>query len=274
MLVLRRLFRFYINASIHVALAVVALYLVNVASLNILVNYDLVCFLFLATIVCYNFVKYGVEAEKYLIVSKPSHRPIQVFSFLAFGACLYCFFKLSMQLWLVIAFLTLISGLYAIPLLPSSRNLRSLGGLKIFLVAAVWVGFTLVLPAVEHQLGFSKQLWLLGFQNFVLVLILILPFEVRDLQYDTPDLKTLPQRFGIGKTKLIGYCLMLVYFLMTYLQDRVTLMVVLQQSLLCILLFFALYFTKKRQHRYFSSFWVEGIPIAWALSIKLLKWVL
>ncbi len=271
MLGLKQLFRFYINASIHVALAVVSLYMLGTQNLNIVFNKNVVGFLFFATIVCYNFVKYGVEADKYLIVAKPAHRPIQFFSFLAFGFCLYFFFQLPMKLWLVIAVLTVVSGLYAIPFLPSSRNLRSLGGLKIFLVAAVWVGFTVVLPAVEHQLGLSKQVLLLGVQHFVLVLVLIIPFEIRDLQYDAHDLKTLPQRFGIGKTKIIGHCLVLVYFIVACLRDTATGAMVLKESLLCILLVLVLYRTKKKQPLYFSSFWVEGIPIFWALSMMLVN---
>jgi len=269
MLVLRRVFRFYIHASIHVALAVVSLYWVTALSLNIPVNTHLAGFVFLATMVCYNFVKYGVEADKYIKVAKPAHRPIQGVSFVAFGASLYFFVQLPVQLWWVILLLTVISALYAVPFLPNSKNLRSLGGLKIFLVAAVWVGFTLVLPAVEHQLGCSQQVWVLGIQNFILVLLLILPFEIRDLPYDGPDLKTIPQRFGIARTKRIGYGLVVVHFLMTYLRDVHT-AVVLQESLLCVLLGLALYYTQRRQTPYFSSFWVEGIPIVWALSVCLL----
>ena len=253
------------------AFAVVSLYIVSVQNLNIAFNGNIAGFLFFATIVCYNFVKYGVEAKKYFIVSKPSHRPIQVFSFVAFGVCLYFFFLLPMRLWFVIAVLTLISGFYAIPLLPSSRNLRSLGGFKIFLVAVVWVGFTVVLPTIEQQLGFSSRSLLLGFQNFILVIILILPFEIRDLQYDTPDLKTLPQRFGIAKTKMVGYWLIPVHFLITLLQDGRALEMMFSEFLLCLFLVFMLYCTKKQQRPYFSSFWVEGIPILWALLIKLLE---
>ncbi|MEO0572239.1 MAG: hypothetical protein AAF039_11085 [Bacteroidota bacterium] len=273
MLVLKQLFQFYVNASIHVALAVVALYLVNVESLNILNNNDLMGFLFFETIVCYNFVKYGVEAEKYVIVSKPSHRPIQVFSFLAFGACLYFFFRLPMQLWFVIALLTVVSALYAIPFLPSSRNLRSLGGLKIFLVGAVWVGFTVVLPAVEHQLGFSKQLLLLSLQIFVLVIVLILPFEIRDLKYDKLALKTLPQRWGISRTKQFGYALAFIFLLLGIFMADGQLNRISFYCLTTLLLILMLLRTKKIQSRYYASFWVEGIPIICVLSIKLMDMV-
>lgn len=271
MLVLKQLFQFYINASIHVALAVVCLYVLNTQILNILVNKNVIGFLFFATIVCYNFVKYGVEAEKYLIVAKPSHRPIQVFSFFAFAFCVYFFFQLPKRLWMVIAVLTVISALYAIPFLPKSKNLRSLGGLKIFLVAVVWVGFTVVLPAVEHQLGFSKEVVLLGFQNFVFVLILILPFEIRDLKYDRAELKTFPQRWGIAQTKQLGYVLVLVFFLVGVVMVKGQWSGIVFCCLGALLLVYVLFRTKQTQSTYFASFWVEGIPIFLILLMKLLK---
>ena len=218
-------------------------------------------FLFFATIVCYNFVKYGVEAEKYLIVAKPSHRRIQIFSFFAFGICLYFFFLLPAELWIVIGILTVISAFYAIPFLPSSRNLRSLGGLKIFLVALVWVGFTVVLPAVEHQIEFSKQVLLTGIQNFILVLLLILPFEIRDLKYDQPELKTLPQRFGVTRSKYIGYVLSLCYLGLGLLHESGNAKSVVYSLIAFGLLIIYLYFTKENQSKYYASFWVEGIPI-------------
>ena len=225
-------------------------------------------FIFFATIVCYNFVKYGVEAKKYLMVSKPSHRPIQLFSFLAFAACIHFFLQLPHLLWWAIGVLTIISLLYAVPLLPSSRNLRSLGGLKIVVVAAVWVGFVVMLPALDNQLGLSRQVALLSLQNFILVLILILPFEIRDLPYDTPQLRTIPQRFGFKRTKMIGFCLILAYLFIGCLRTCFSLSLVLPDLFLSLVLLLMLERTKQQQSTYFASFWVEGIPILWCLFVR------
>ena len=274
MLVLKQLFTFYINASIHVALAVVSLYLVNVHFLNILSNTNFIGFLFFGTIVCYNFVKYGVEAEKYVIVTQPSHKPIQVFSFFSFLGALYFLFHLSLQLWVVIVLLTLLSALYGIPFLPGSKNLRSLGGLKVFLVALVWVGFTLVCPVVEHQLSPSVHLFLLGMQTFILVLVLLLPFEMRDLKYDSPLLKTLPQQWGIVSTKKFGYLLIITYFVLGLIIIQGALLRSVFYGLVSLILFLFLWQTKKEHSAYFSSFWVESIPIMMLLGYTLLFEVL
>ena len=203
----KKIFDFYLDASIHVALSVVCLYLFCASYLNIPINASYAIFLGSSTIVCYNFMKYGVEAEKYLIVKNTYQLYIQIFSFLMFGLGCNFFLRLPQLLYAPILFLTVLSGLYGIPFLPSAKNLRSLGGLKIFLVALVWVGFSVWVPAIENSIEFDRHLALLMTQFFILVLILFVPFEIRDLRYDSADLKTLPQRFGVRKTKIIGYAL-------------------------------------------------------------------
>ena len=254
------------------ALAVVALYLVSVEGLNMLVNGNLVGFLFFGTIVCYNFVKYGVEADKYLIVAKPSHRSIQIFSFLAFGASLFFLLRLDRSLWGYIMALTVLSTLYAVPFLPKSKNLRSLGGLKIFLVALVWTGFTLLFPILDAGLALGADVLIQLLQRFVLVLVLILPFEIRDLQYDPPELKTLPQLLGVSNTKKLGYALVGLYVLLEFsLGARVVLII--YTGMTAIMLLMAVYSAGKQQLPYFASFWVEAIPIFMFLLIKGLGWI-
>ncbi len=61
---LKQTFNFYLDASIHVALAVTSLYFVTLKIIESSTNWYLAGFLFLGTIVCYNFIKFGVEAEK------------------------------------------------------------------------------------------------------------------------------------------------------------------------------------------------------------------
>ncbi|MEN1784724.1 MAG: hypothetical protein AAGF77_06235 [Bacteroidota bacterium] len=261
MLFIKRLFRFYVNASVHVAFSVAALYGLSVQRLNIIGNKSFLGFLILATIVCYNFVKYGVEAKKYWIVAKPAHRPIQWFSGVAFVGSAVLLWDLEARLWGYIILLTILSGLYAVPLLPNSRNLRSLGGLKIFLIALIWTGFTVWLPVVDGQLAVNDTIVLLCCQQFILVLTLLLPFEIRDLKYDAPELRTLPQRFGIAKTKRVGYLLVLGYLVLGSLGPYTYWLHLFADGLMAVLMFVGLYYTKEVQTRYYASFWIEGIPI-------------
>ena len=260
---LKSIFDFYLDASIHVALAVIALAGVTFYLLDASFDPALLGFIFFGVIVCYNFVKYGVEAYKYLIVSNAYHKIIQIFSFLAFGFALYFLVQLDREIWWVIAVMTLLSALYAVPMLPSAKNLRSLGGFKIYIVALVWVGFTVVMPAMDADVPLGWDIWILCLQRFIFVVVLILPFEIRDLQWDDASLRTLPQVFGIQKTKQIGIVLTILLFFLTFLRDGVQQVEIFLRFILCGILVFALLSKKKLGSPYFESFWVEGIPILW-----------
>ena len=47
----------------------------------------------------------------------------------------------------------------------------------------------------------------------------MLPFEIRDMQYDSLKLSTIPQRIGVMKTKIIGV-FMLLFFLLEFFKDE------------------------------------------------------
>ena len=263
-----RLFKFYLDASVHVAFAVCALYFVSIELLKVQTNWSLAGFLFFGTIVCYNFIKFGVEAEKYLIVEKPYHKLIQALSFISFGFAAFFFFKLPLNLWWVISGLMGVSVLYAIPLLPKAKNLRSFAGLKTFLVAFVWMGCTVLLVVVENNINFSWDIGVLMFQRFLLVLILLLPFEIRDMKFDKPELKTLPQRIGIAKTKIVGYLFVGFYIALEFLKDSTSSRTIAIELILSGLLWYVLYKTKENQKKYFYSFWVESIPFIYFLLLQ------
>jgi len=261
MKLLKQLFDFYLDASIHVALAVVSLYLISLKILEVSTNQILVGFLFFSTIVCYNFIKYGVEAKKYLIVSNPYHRLIQVLSFLSFLLALYFFLKLDSTIWIATLVLVILSGLYAIPLLPQTKNLRNLGGLKIYLVALVWMGCTVVLTVVDTKLKFTFDVFILMLQRILLVLVLLIPFEIRDLLYDEVNLRTLPQRIGVPNTKIAGCFLVIFYLSLLLFKKEWKIVEVISKLLFGAILLATIKLTKEKQPKYFASFWVEALPM-------------
>lgn len=268
----QRVFNFYLDASIHVALAVFALVKVTAEILNISVDMHFSWFLFYATIVCYNFIKYGVEAEKYILVANQYHKSIQFFSFAALVPTIYHAYFLNFKTWLGIGVLLLLVGLYALPVLPNTRNLRSWGVLKIFIVALVWSGMTVVVPLLSvKQFIFSWDVFIEAVQRFALVLILLVPFEVRDLAYDNQNLKTLPQRFGVSNTKFFGVFIAILFFVLTFFKDNISQKELMAKGILFLTLGSLIFITKRNQSKYFSSFWVEGIPMLWWILVLLMN---
>jgi hypothetical protein len=268
---LRQLFNFYIKASIHVAFAVVAFAFITSQLLNINLESHLVLFLLFGTIPAYNFIKYGAAAKKYLYLKNTYQKRIQLFSFLCAALGLYFSAKLSWETWKGICLLGILVMLYAIPLIPDKRNLRNLGILKIIMVSLVWTGTTVLLPVLEGGLTFSHDLLVLFLQRFILILVLMIPFEIRDLQTDPGALHTIPQRIGVRKTRLLGLLLSFVFFLLGFVKNSLDSWEVTMNSLTTVSLVILMIFTPKRQTTYFASFWVESFPIFWAGILVILR---
>jgi len=268
----KQLFDFYLNASVHVALSVYCLLRITAILNDIELNSHLTFFLFFGTISCYSFIKYGVEAEKYILVSNSYHRSIQVFSILCLIVSAYHGIYLQADSWIILVILILLTGLYAIPVLPQVKNLRNLGWLKIVMVALVWAGVTVVLPITEigQDLNWDNLVSLV--QRILLVLVLLIPFEIRDMAYDKPELNTIPQRIGVTKTKVFGAFLVLVYFFLTFLKDEITPLELISKGLIFLALGVMIYVTKRNQSKYYASFWVEAIPVFWLCVVLVLNY--
>lgn len=271
MLKLKRFFDFYLDASIHVGFAVGSLVWISCLLLNIMVSNALLLFTFFGTIVCYNFIKYGVEAKKYLIVSKSYHRKIQLFSFFSFLLALFFLSQLGTEVWAAVFGLSVLSLVYALPFLPNARNLRSLAGFKIYIVGLVWTGITVVLPILQVQRSLDWDIGVFLVQRFVLIILLMLPFEIRDMQSDYPGLRTVPQVLGLQRTKILGFFLILVFWILTFLRDSISVMEITARTLLSLVLLLVFLGIKQNQPKYLASFWIEAIPMFWMISIFIVR---
>jgi hypothetical protein len=265
MTIIKKIFDFYLDASIHVALAIFSLVHVTALTLNINVPLELYFFIFFGSISCYNFVKFGVEAEKYILVANTYQKNIQFFSFGCLLVAGYQLFFLPERVFVGLLVLAVITGLYALPVLPKNKNFRSFSGLKILIVAAVWAGTTVVLPVISKLEIVSWNVKVETVQRFLFVLVLLVPFEIRDLKYDSATLKTLPQRVGVKGTKMIGYSWAILFYAATFLKTDLDVTHIIVKTVLFLVLILMIFKTNLDQQKYFSSFWVEAIPLFWWL---------
>lgn len=276
MRVLNQIFNFYINSSIHVALAVMAMTWVTFIKFQLNHDFVVLPFVFFATITGYNFVKYFGVAKFHHRSLATWLKAIQVFSFLAFlGTCYYAL-KLTIDSIIYLAIFGLVTFLYAIPLLPmqyfrdSQKNLRQIGGLKIYIIALVWAFTTAFLPLIEKGYPISGDVVITGIQYFIFVIVLMLPFEIRDLIYDNLKLGTIPQRIGVKNTKLIGAILLLFFFLLEFFKNEVKETALISNAIVLSITLVFLVFAHKEQTKYYSAFWVESIPGIWLLILLML----
>lgn len=260
---LKPLVDFYINASIHVALAAVAFIEISGFYLAISIPKNVLFFVFFATVTGYNFVKYAGVAKLHHKRLTRNLKIIQIFSFACFIALCYFGFLLPLKTILFVLPFSVLTFLYAIPFLSGfHKNLRQISYLKIVVVAFVWAGFTVLIPAINSGLQINLEVFLIGAQRFLISVALILPFDIRDVKYDAISLQTIPKKIGIQKTKKLGLLLMLLalfleYAIHTELETKNAFMLFFFVSILFIMR------AKIDQSKYYSSFWVELIPVLW-----------
>ncbi len=242
------------------ALAVVSFVAVTVLQFNLQAPLALWFFVFLGTITGYNFVKYAKIAGLHHRSLASSLRSIQVFSFVCFAGLLFCCFFLSLKTLVVTVVFGVFTFFYAVPFLRK-KNLRTFSGIKILIVAVVWAGVTVFVPMVEAEMTLTIDCWATFFQRFLLVFVLTLPFEIRDLRYDLAALKTIPQQIGVRKTKILGLGLLMAVLFLEGFKESNTQAQVYGLLFLVFLCMLAVLGAQKKQSEYFASFWVESIPI-------------
>ncbi len=264
MKLLKGIFAFYINSSIHVALAVVALFAITTLEYKLQVDHPVWAVVFLGALTGYNFVKYAKVAGLHHRSLTNSLRVIQIFS----GVCLVLFvciaFALPVDILLVMFGFGLATFFYAVPFIRH-KNLRNFAGIKIFVVAFVWAGITVIVPVVAADTAISVEVLLTFLQRILIVVALLLPFEIRDVPYDSLNLKTLPQQLGVRNTKLLGLGVLTICLVFEFFKHRSEVAYIISLLCFCLVLGWLLVIAKTSQNQYFCSFWVEGLPILWLL---------
>lgn len=270
MKVFKRVFNFYLDASIHVALSVYALSWITLKEFGVPYDEDVLYFIFYASITGYNFVKYFGVAKFHHRSLTNGLKLIQVFSFFCFVLMCFYGFRLNKTTLLSIAVFGAITFFYAIPFLPDKyfvdkqRNLRSVSGLKIYLIALVWGGVTVFLPLINNGRSIVEtDVIITAIQRFAYVMVLMLPFEIRDLRYDSLKLSTVPQKIGEQQTKILGMVLLGLVFFLEFLKDETSLRFIVLLLVVLIVTGLFLVFAKKEQGKYYSAFWVEGLSVFW-----------
>ena len=177
MRIFKTILDFYIESSLHVALAVYALIHITFLKLNIPYDESVAYFGFYGTVMGYNFIKYDELARIKKVELTTKFKLIIALSIVSFFACVYYFLQLAFFTQLIGILVLLITIIYTLPLFPKRENMRNWSGIKIYLVSIAWVGVTVVLPFVNGEVSFSFHIVFKCFQRFLFVFILSI-FEI------------------------------------------------------------------------------------------------
>ncbi|WP_396185748.1 hypothetical protein [Flavobacterium sp.] len=249
MQILKRFIDFYIQSSIHVGLAVLCLVYVTLFS-NDLVKHSWypIC-VFFGTIIGYNFLKYFEVFTNKNFYSIRYYGILGV-SILATIGFLYFFLLLKARVQIDI----LIAGLFVL----TYPFLRKQGWLKLFLVSFVVTYVTVYIP-YQNVNRFPIEYYVNLVQRFLIIISLLIPFEIMDSKTDDKTLNTLPQIFSVNSIKLFGILLVIPFILLEFIKSHPSYLV-LPIGIITVLF---IDFTEWKRNKYYTSFWVESVPILW-----------
>ena len=161
--------------------------------------------------------------------------------------------------------LGIIAFMYQLPLLFWKGRwwrLREIPGIKIFLIALAWSFVSVGLLVEEHQIGWTIDVWLLFFHRLCFIFAITIPFDIRDLKYDSLQLKTIPAVFGEKKARYIACAALGIYELLVTIQFIFGEIMDVQDliALLCTSAVTAYLLIKSTSDKgeYHFAFWIEG----------------
>jgi len=253
----KQLLDFYIKSSLHVGVAVFSLVYVTAYSDDLCKHIVYPSCVFFGTVLGYNFLKYynlfwngNFHSKKYY--------GILLVNITAFAGFLFFFLWLKRSIQITI----LVSGI-AVLIYPL---LRKYGWLKLFLVSIVVTYVTVYIP-------FQTIKWLpIDFyvsltQRFLILTSLLIPFEIMDSKTDSETMNTIPQLLGINRTKIFGITLVIPFMVLEFMKSNPNNVVI----VIGIITALFIRFTSLKRNQYYTSFWVESVPILWLILMIIFK---
>lgn len=201
---------FLVFSNIWISLAAGSVYfLVNLKILGITIVSSGNFFVFFATLFAYNFLRYKSlnhqEFSKSPIAIWMINHILYVKTLMAislFGVLFYFFQVIFSDFHLVKYFFA--SGL--VLFIYAFGGLRKLWQLKSFVIVLVWLFSTTLLPFLEDGTSSFGHCSII-LAHFFFMLALTLPFDIRDLKYDSSNedfIKTIPMVVGEKNVRLIS----------------------------------------------------------------------
>ena len=268
---LKALFQFYVYSNLHVSIAVACLVMSVGFLFGVEVSHEALL-LMCATFVSYHLIrflnryKYG---KKHLLDVFSNQYKVLIYIMIsaAMVVGLYELLQLEIIQFLHLFPFVILTLLYAYSFIGKNgirHSIRFIPGIKIFVIAFVWAGTVVFFPVTSFvPFDVNHVIYFLGLMFFVVVLTL--PFDIRDLAFDEKSIRTLPMLLGVKGVKVLGVFLLILSLLIHWYvfgNDGFY-----QFLITSLVLVFLLFFAKEEQSKYYASFWVEGIPILYYLLL-------
>ena len=231
-------------------------------------------FVFSSTLLTYNFQR--LIKSNQIIQNPTNHilwvqthkKNLNILFFISSILCLVSFLKVYN--WGLISVFTLsismvISFLYVLKI--KTKTLRDIPYLKIHLIAIIWVVAIGIFELLNEKY-FTSEKWGFVLAHYFYIVAVTIPFDIRDLKYDDPSHRTIPQVFGIIKAKIISVLFLIIYFLIAINEQQDLIKNVLFIGVIIYTIILIITSNKNRNEFHYSGL-IEGSILLLGLSLIL-----
>jgi len=142
--------------------------------------------------------------------------------------------------------------------------LRKIPFFKILIISLVWTISTMLLLVLEENIVFSSNIVFHLIRRFLFVFAIAIPFDIRDLRFDSKKLKTIPIIFGVSKSKLICFVslfLIVIISIFQFLNYNLRIEFLIAIILSCIVSSIFINKSDEKKSDSFFSFWIESLSV-------------
>jgi len=230
---------------------------------GITVNYCEILFIFLATLLAYNLIKY----HKLLFTKNRPNYVFRLFILVTVISLIILSFKvvrISILKTIIVLIASLLVIAYSFPAYKIN-SLRNYPLVKILTISAAWT----LTSVCFSFIGILKPKILVFYclSIFLMVSCQMISFEIRDEDIDKNKSKTVVHVFGLQRIKIIGYAILIIFSVVIFFISLIEKDFVsyLSNIIILIVLFYLIFKSNKNQTKYFSSIFVESVPIYWII---------
>jgi len=236
------------------------------------VNNDFLLLVFFATTLSYCFQRI-VRHKSGALINSARHQWVYsqkkflyaliIISFCISGSLFFILFSFYELLYF--SPLIIIALFYAVKMF--SKSLRDIPFIKIILIAFSWAAVTVLIPAYINEEFSANDTWSLFILNFIYIFALVIPFDIRDLNFDEPEKKTIPQLIGMKAAKHTAIILLIICGLLSFalLKETVFLVPVYLVSII------VLFQIDDKRKELFYAWGIDGLILLFPFSTWIIK---
>jgi 4-hydroxybenzoate polyprenyltransferase len=184
---------------------------------------------------------------------------------------------LNPAIWLLMIPLAFVALAYAAPIVrrkAAKIRIREIALWKIFIIAAVWSGITVILPAVHlhglHQIHVLLS-WDMAIERAIFILAITIPFDIRDLVNDAKkNVKTLPSVMGWKNSVILAEFLLLLFIGLVWNRVAHTSPIFVGYLLSTVITMIGVSLATPKRNDMYCSFWIEGTMLLQFLAVFIL----